>query len=56
MGKLEKPTIVAEIIANNRIDLPKEPGIYSFWWMGPKTELLTANRLYLIYRREAAFR
>jgi hypothetical protein len=44
MGKLEKPTIVAKIIANNRINLPKEPGIYSFWWMGPKTELLTANR------------
>jgi hypothetical protein len=35
---------VATIFLGNRIDLPEKPGVYAFWWIGDKKELLASNR------------
>lgn len=35
---------VDQIVANNRIALPEEPGVYAFWWIGDRARLLNANR------------
>lgn len=32
------------IFHGQTIDLPEDPGVYAFWWLGPKAELLAANR------------
>ena len=35
---------VREIFRGQAVDLPKQPGVYAFWWMAPRGELLTGNR------------
>jgi len=35
---------VENCIVKNRIDIPDKPGLYAFWWIGNKEELLNANR------------
>ena len=35
---------VREIFREQAVDLPKQPGVYAFWWMAPRGELLTGNR------------
>jgi hypothetical protein len=35
---------VAQIFRDRVIDLPEEPGVYAFWWVGEKARLLSANR------------
>lgn len=35
---------VDEIFQGQAIDLPELPGVYAFWWISPKTELLAGNR------------
>ena len=35
---------VSAICSKNRIDLPEEAGVYAFWWVGERTELLSENR------------
>lgn len=35
---------VKQIYSGNRIDLPETAGIYAFWWIGQKSQLLAANR------------
>lgn len=35
---------VCEIFQPQSIDLPSKPGVYAFWWIGMKEELLAANR------------
>lgn len=35
---------ISQIVANNRIALPEEPGVYAFWWIGDRASLLNANR------------
>ena len=35
---------IDQVFHRHAIDLPSEPGIYAFWWMGPKVDLLSANR------------
>jgi len=35
---------VKDIISNNRISLPEDPGVYAFWWVGDRERLLNANR------------
>lgn len=37
-------TLISEIIKGNIIDLPDEPGVYAFWWLGKKSKLLNSNR------------
>jgi hypothetical protein len=35
---------VNQIFVGQTIDLPDRSGVYAFWWIGPKENLLTANR------------
>jgi hypothetical protein len=35
---------VSDIIRGNRIRLPEEPGVYAFWWIADKKELMASNR------------
>ena len=35
---------VKQIFRGRVIDLPEEPGVYAFWWIGKKAQLLSANR------------
>lgn len=35
---------VGEIYATRVILVPDEPGVYAFWWVGPKAQLMAANR------------
>ena len=35
---------VSEIFRGQSIDLPELPGVYAFWWIAPRAELLSANR------------
>ena len=32
------------IFAKRPIDIPDTPGVYAFWWIGDRTQLLAANR------------
>lgn len=33
-----------QIFGRRFIDLPEQPGIYAFWWIGDRKQLLAANR------------
>ena len=35
---------VSIIFKGQRIDLPEVPGVYAFWWIGDKSELMAANK------------
>jgi hypothetical protein len=35
---------VGQIFRAQSIDLPEEPGVYAFWWLAPKPQLMAANR------------
>ena len=35
---------VGEIFRGQLINLPEIPGVYAFWWIAPKAQLLAANR------------
>jgi len=35
---------VKDIFQGPRIGLPEDPGVYAFWWVGEKAELLSGNR------------
>ena len=35
---------VSEIYRRNRIDLPEEPGVYAFWWIADRAELMSSQR------------
>ena len=35
---------IDQIFRGQTIDLPEEPGVYAFWWLGQKIELMSANR------------
>lgn len=36
--------LVSEIFKKQAIDLPNSAGVYAFWWLGDKKELMGANR------------
>jgi hypothetical protein len=44
MHSLESIHPVAQFFRGRIIDLPNAPGVYAFWWVGKKTELMSANR------------
>lgn len=44
MHTLQSIRRVEHIFTGRAIDLPDGPGVYAFWWMRPKVELMTANR------------
>jgi len=35
---------ISQILQGQAIDLPEQAGVYAFWWMGPKADLMGANR------------
>lgn len=35
---------VGQVFNKRRIELPSEPGVYAFWWIGPKEKLMKGNR------------
>ncbi len=35
---------ISDICKGNRIHLPEDAGVYAFWWIGDKSELMGANR------------
>jgi hypothetical protein len=35
---------IEQIFQGQRIDLPEEPGVYAFWWVGEKSKLMAADR------------
>ena len=35
---------IEDICKNGKIDVPDEAGVYAFWWIGNRDELLSANR------------
>jgi hypothetical protein len=35
---------VSAIYRGQKIQLPSSPGVYAFWWLAPKAELIAANR------------
>lgn len=35
---------VDQIFAKRSIDLPESPGVYAFWWVAPRPDLMAANR------------
>jgi hypothetical protein len=35
---------IEKIVSGPTIDLPEDAGVYAFWWVGPKEELMNANR------------
>ena len=35
---------VDQIFVGRSIELPERPGVYVFWWVGPRADLMSANR------------
>lgn len=35
---------INQMFRGQTIDLPERPGVYAFWWVAPKTQLMAANR------------
>jgi len=35
---------ISDICSGNRVDLPEQAGVYAFWWLADRDELLKANR------------
>jgi hypothetical protein len=35
---------VGQIFVGRSIELPEIPGIYAFWWIGPRADLMAGNR------------
>ena len=35
---------IQQITGDNKIDLPSRPGVYAFWWIGERQQLLNSNR------------
>lgn len=44
MHRVESIRRINQIFHGSTINLPEEPGVYAFWWVGPRNELLRANR------------
>lgn len=44
INKKDSIVRIKDIVHNNRINLPEKPGVYAFWWMGERMDLLSANR------------
>jgi len=44
MHRPESIRRVDEIFVGRSTDLPECPGIYAFWWVGPRVDLMAGNR------------
>lgn len=47
--------LIKKIYKGNRIGLPEDAGVYAFWWLGAKKELLESNRQILLKGPGGAF-
>jgi hypothetical protein len=43
IGTLANIHLVGEILGRRPNGLPEEPGVYAFWWLAQKAELMAAN-------------
>ena len=48
MNNWKKIRPVKEILELNKINLPNSAGIYAFWWIGKKDELLSSQRIFVL--------
>lgn len=44
MHTVDSIRCIDQIFRGQTIELPEEPGVYAFWWVGQKDELMAANR------------
>lgn len=44
MHRIESIRRVQDILQIRHVDLPDQPGVYAFWWISEKTDLMAANR------------
>lgn len=44
MNTAESIRRVEQIFQARKIELPELPGVYAFWWVAPRNQLLAANR------------
>ena len=44
MHTLESIRRVDQIFVGRSVELPESPGVYAFWWVGPRADLMAANR------------
>lgn len=44
MHRIESIKNVADIFQGQRINLPSDAGVYAFWWIGNRQELIQSNR------------
>ena len=44
MHDREAIRVVRQLFVGQSVDLPESPGVYAFWWVGPKADLMSANR------------
>lgn len=44
MSVVKNITPVSKLLSSIPIDIPEESGIYAFWWIGKKQELMDSNR------------
>jgi hypothetical protein len=50
MHTLKSIRRVDQIFRGRVIDLPEAPGVYAFWWVGKKAELMSSNRHIVLKR------
>jgi hypothetical protein len=48
MHKPESIRRVDQIFAGRSSNVPECPGIYTFWWVGPRADLVAGNRHILL--------
>jgi len=44
MHRIESIRNVVDIFQGQRINLPSDAGVYAFWWIGNRQELMQSNR------------
>ncbi len=44
MNRPDNIRTVRDIMTNGRVNLPSDPGVYAFWWIGERARLLSSNR------------
>ena len=44
MHRPESIRRVDQIFVGRSIELPERPGVYAFWWVAPRADLIAANR------------
>ncbi|TOH94891.1 hypothetical protein CGI69_24975, partial [Vibrio parahaemolyticus] len=48
MHKSEPIRLIKDLFDGQKINLPEEPGVYVFWWLGDKDTLMKSNRTQIL--------